>query len=103
MPLPRHAALSSTLLTCLLCSAPTDAIAADLAADPAAASGTSTPAAPGLPLRSQEALNAWLRANTGKPTPLDALSAGGRERFLAGLDFGEEACEPCHPMTSAGS
>lgn len=47
-------------------------------------------ASPQPPLRSRAELDAWLKANAGKPTPFDAFSAGGRERALASLDFGDQ-------------
>lgn len=60
-----------------------------------AAGDTTTPsprdaqqASSGLPLRSEAALGAYLKANAGKPTPLDALSPLARERFLESLRFG---------------
>lgn len=46
------------------------------------------------PLRSEAALAAWLKANAGKPTPLDALSPLARKRFVASLRFGAAGADP---------
>lgn len=43
---------------------------------------------PATPVRSRAAMNEWLQRHT-VPGPLDPLSPGARERFLASLDFGE--------------
>lgn len=40
------------------------------------------------PLRTREALDAYLQAHKGKPTPLDALPPLARQRFLESLAFG---------------
>lgn len=44
--------------------------------------------APPAQIRSQAEFDAYLRSHAAKPTPLDSLSPGARERFLMGLDFG---------------
>jgi hypothetical protein len=41
-----------------------------------------------VPIRSQGALENYLRETAGKPSPLDALSTGARRRFLGSLQFG---------------
>jgi hypothetical protein len=51
-------------------------------------------ASAGLPLRSEAALAAYLKANAGKPTPLDALSPLARKRFLESLRFGAAGADP---------
>lgn len=65
-----------------------------LADSPDASDSSSQAAAghtvPRPPLRSRAELDAWLKANAGKPTPFDAFSAGGRERVLAGLEFSSD-------------
>lgn len=62
----------------------------DASARPAAVAPA--PAQP--PLRSAAALEAYLEANAGKPTPLDALSPLARKRFLESLRFGPEGADP---------
>ena len=52
------------------------------------AADTSTTSVPELPLRSRDALEAYLIANAGKQTPLDALPPLARRRFLDSLVFG---------------
>ncbi|MBP3985106.1 hypothetical protein J5837_11890 [Pseudoxanthomonas helianthi] len=47
------------------------------------------PAETALPIRSQVAMDDWLQRHATVPDPLDRLSPGARERFLASLDFGE--------------
>ena len=42
-----------------------------------------------VPVRSQAAMDDWLQRHATVPDPLDRLSPGARERFLASLDFGE--------------
>ena len=93
------------------------ALAAILALAPSpapsqAAGATTTPiphgaqqASAGLPLRSEAALAAYLKANAGKPTPLDALSPLARKRFLASLRFGAAGADPyaSSAMTSSAS
>jgi hypothetical protein len=49
------------------------------------------------PLVSKAKLDAWLKVNEGKPNPLDAFSAGGRQRFLDGLGFGERGVATLAP------
>lgn len=48
----------------------------------------SMPRAWSLPLRTQEALEAYLRDRAGEPTPFDALPPGARERFFFSLYWG---------------
>lgn len=68
------------------------------ASGPISAKAVSIPASTTAPpLHSQAALDAWLQATTGTPTPLDALSAGGKRRFLGSLVFGE------HGLASFGT
>jgi hypothetical protein len=62
-----------------------------------AATPTAADASPQPPLRSRAQLDAWLKANAGKPTPFDALSAGGRQRFIEGLGFGERGVATLSP------
>jgi hypothetical protein len=63
---------ASTLLLAILLSLPTVAWAQD---------------PPDLPITTRERLDRWLHA-PATPSPLDALSPGARERFLASLAFG---------------
>lgn len=52
-------------------------------------------ASPGqAPLRSAAALQAYVEANAGKPTPLDALSPLARKRFRESLRFGATGADP---------
>ncbi len=68
-------------LLLLLCAAPAVATPAESTAPPSAASAP----AEALPLRSREALDAYLAQH---PTPLDQLPPEARAWFLADLDFG---------------
>jgi hypothetical protein len=70
-------------------------------APPQAAGASTTPNPQGAqqasaepPLRSEAALAAYLKANAGKPTPLDALSPLARKRFLESLRFGATGADP---------
>jgi len=47
-----------------------------------------SPDSQSVPLRSQAALDAWLQQQAGRPTPLDALPEGARQRFLLSLRWG---------------
>lgn len=76
------------LAAALLSSAAMPALAASQASRPETTAPT-TPVTPRPPLRSRAELDAWLKANAGRPTPLDAMTAGGRQRFLDSLTFGE--------------
>lgn len=48
-------------------------------------------------IRSQAEFDAYLRSHAGKPTPLDRLSPGARERFMMGLDFGSKGLRGFDP------
>jgi hypothetical protein len=50
---------------------------------------STTPATVQPPLDTRAKLDAWLEASRGAPNPLDAFTAGGRQRFLTVLGFGE--------------
>lgn len=87
---PRHPLLGAALLTATLFSlATTPLLATPRLLPPDTEGGRDVPASPQPPLRTKAELDAWLKANDGKPTPLDAFTAGARERFLGGLAFGE--------------
>ncbi|RXR07120.1 hypothetical protein [Pseudoxanthomonas composti] len=80
----RSTVLAAMLTTGLLCSAGlTTGPLAEQDGRPA------TPATVQPPLDSRARLDAWLEASRGMRDPLDAFSAGGRQRFLSGLQFGE--------------
>ncbi|WP_379655529.1 hypothetical protein [Pseudoxanthomonas sp. UC19_8] len=85
MPVLRSAALAAALVAGVLCSLGASAHMPE----PSVAAAPEAPADVRPPLDSRAKLDAWLRANRGKPSPLDAFSAGGRQRFLAGLGYGE--------------
>lgn len=85
MPVLRFAALAAALMAGVLCSLGASA----RMPEPSVAAAPEAPADVRPPLDSRAKLDAWLRANRGKPSPLDAFSAGGRQRFLAGLGYGE--------------
>jgi|GEM_PF-840265 len=81
------ALLASTLFSLEAAAAP----AADTQPPESSAPGSSASApAAQPPLRSRAELDTWLAENRGKPTPFDALSAGGRQRVLALLHFSDQ-------------
>lgn len=48
------------------------------------------PPARAAPIRSRAQLEAYLQSHTGRPTPLDCLSPGARERFLSSIKWGSK-------------
>lgn len=52
-------------------------------------------------IRSQADFDAYVRGHAGKPTPLDTLSPGARERFLLDLNFGRGGLNGFNPENLA--
>ncbi len=93
MRYPRLLLSSAALLTAALFSmagAPVLAAPGPHEMDTATRLVTATPQPP---LRTRAQLDAWLKANAGRPTPFDGFSAGGRDRALALLKFGERGLQ----------
>lgn len=68
-------------------AAPGSTLTPAIAATVAGATSTATPTATPPVIRSQAELDAYLRAVPAGSTPLDALPASARQRFLGGLSF----------------
>lgn len=85
--MPKRRILSAVLssLAVWTCWIP---VAAAIQAKPNNAVDTSANTSPEVPLRSREALEAYLVENAGKRTPLDELPPLARRRFLDSLVFG---------------
>lgn len=85
MPVFRSAMLAAALVASVMFSLETSGGTPK----PNTAAGSATPADVQPPLDSRAKLDAWLKANQDNHGPLDAFSAGGRQRFLEGLAYGE--------------
>lgn len=84
---------TAALALALAFATPQARAGASLAAGPtdsgedAADASPATPKAE-TPIRSKAQLDAYLRAHAGRPTPLDCLSPGARERFVSSIKWG---------------